>query len=209
MEHYYFTRDKVYLKNKAYPILKANVEFLLDWLVNDPRTGKLVSGPSASPENGFYPDPKNKQFMAHACMGPAIDQEIIAESFIDFLAASKELGIEDGMTRQVRESLKQLATSQVAPDGRLMEWDRDYKGYEDGHRHFSHIYGAYPGCAITPETTALFEAARKSVTFRLDHGGAKHGWSLAWLVNIQARFLEGETPASLFSTCSNTTPFVI
>jgi alpha-L-fucosidase 2 len=191
MEHYYFTRDKVYLKDRAYPILKANVEFLVDWLVKDPRTGKLVSGPSASPENGFYPNSGDK-FMAHACMGPAIDQEIIAESFTDFLAAAKELGIEDELTRQVRQSLQELASPQIAPDGRLMEWDKDYKGYEDGHRHFSHIYGVYPGCTITPDTPALFEAARKSVQFRVDHGGAREGWSRAWLVNIQARLLEGE-----------------
>ncbi len=112
MEHYYFTGDNVYLKEKAYPILKANVEFLADWLVKDPRPGpwfgKLVSGPSASPENGFYPYHPTNNFMAHANMGPAIDQEIIAESFTDFLAASKELGIEDELTRQVRQDLQDL-----------------------------------------------------------------------------------------------------
>ena len=193
MEHYYFTGDKTYLTKKAYPILKANVEFLVDWLVRDPRTGKLVSGPSASPENGFYPYPDDKQFMAHACMGPAIDQEIIAESFTDFLTASKVLGIENDLTRQVGQNLAQLATPQLAPDGRLMEWDKDYKGYQDGHRHFSHIYGVYPGCSITPETPTQFEAAQKSVKFRIDHGGAKEGWSRAWLVNLQARFLDGES----------------
>ena len=188
MEHFYFTRDRVYLKDKAYPILKANAEFLVDWLVKDPRTGKLVSVPSASPENGFFPFyPSHKQFMAHACIGPAIDQEIIAESFIDFLAASKELGIEDELTGQVAEALEHLAQPQIAQDGRLMEWDKDYKGYEDGHRHFSHIYGVHPGSTITPEMPALFEAARKSVKYRVEHSGAKEGWSRAWLGNIQAR----------------------
>jgi alpha-L-fucosidase 2 len=192
MEHYYFTRDRNYLEKKAYPILKDNVLFLVDWLVRDPRTGKLVSGPSGSPENGFYPVPANTNFMAHACMGPAIDQEIIAESFNDFLVASKELGIEDDLVRQVRRNLKDLAAPQIAPDGRLMEWDKDYKGYEDKHRHFSHIYAVHPGSTISPETPQLFEAARKSVHFRVESGGAEPGWSRAWLVNIQARLKEGE-----------------
>ena len=192
MEHYYFTGDQAYLKEKAYPILKANVEFLVDWLVKNPRTGKLVSGPSASPENGFFPNPDDKKFMAHACMGPAIDQEIIYESFTDFLAAAKILGIEDKLTQEVRSAQDNLARPQIAKDGRLLEWDQDYQGYEDGHRHFSHIYAVHPGCEITPETPELFEAARKSVQFRIDHGGAMHGWGRAWLVNLQARLLEGE-----------------
>ena len=192
MEHFYFTRDKDYLAKKAYPILEANVEFIVDWLVKDPRTGKLVSGPSVSPENGFFPNPDDRSFTARASMGPAIDREIFYESFIDFLAASKELGIENELTREVRSAMSNLARPQIAKDGRLLEWDKDYKGYEDGHRHFSHLYAVHPGCEITPDTPELFEAARKSLHFRLTNGSAMNGWSRAWVVNIEARLLEAE-----------------
>ncbi|WP_372846493.1 glycoside hydrolase N-terminal domain-containing protein, partial [Pontiella sp.] len=51
MEHYRFTQDATFLKDRAYPILKETALFFLDWLVEDPATGKLVSGPSTSPEN--------------------------------------------------------------------------------------------------------------------------------------------------------------
>ena len=51
-EHSAFTGDREYLK-RAYPIMKESIEFYLDWLVEDPKTGKLVSGPVNSPENTF------------------------------------------------------------------------------------------------------------------------------------------------------------
>ncbi|MDQ8183786.1 glycoside hydrolase family 95 protein [Pelagicoccus sp. SDUM812005] len=53
MEHYRFTGDRDFLEGRAYPILKESALFFLDWLVEDPATGTLVSGPSSSPENKF------------------------------------------------------------------------------------------------------------------------------------------------------------
>ena len=67
----------------GYPILKDNVLFLLDWLVKNPKTGKLVSGPSASPENGFRVG--ESDVVINACMGPTIDQMICYQSFTDAL----------------------------------------------------------------------------------------------------------------------------
>ncbi|MFW2480903.1 MAG: glycosyl hydrolase family 95 catalytic domain-containing protein, partial [Lentimonas sp.] len=72
MEHYRFTEDKEFLKNRAYPILKEASLFFLDWLVEDPKTGTLVSGPSTSPENKFIvPGTKTA---SNLTMGPAMDQ---------------------------------------------------------------------------------------------------------------------------------------
>ena len=52
-EHYRFTQDTTFLAERAYPVLKEAAPFALDWLVEHPETGKLVSGPSMSPENAF------------------------------------------------------------------------------------------------------------------------------------------------------------
>ena len=52
-EHYAFGVDRKFLKNRAYPAMKEAAEFFLDFLVEDPKTGKLISGPSISPENRF------------------------------------------------------------------------------------------------------------------------------------------------------------
>ena len=53
MEHYRFTGDQTFLRERAYPVLKEASLFFLDWLVRHPESGKLVSGPSTSPENKF------------------------------------------------------------------------------------------------------------------------------------------------------------
>ncbi len=52
-DHYQFGGDLDYLRNKAYPIMKEAAEFCVGWLVQNPETGYLVSGPSISPENSF------------------------------------------------------------------------------------------------------------------------------------------------------------
>ena len=42
---YEYTLDKDYLRDTAYPLLKGNAEFLLDYMVEDPNTGYMVTGP--------------------------------------------------------------------------------------------------------------------------------------------------------------------
>ncbi|PXX23780.1 glycoside hydrolase N-terminal domain-containing protein [Arenibacter sp. ARW7G5Y1] len=191
MEHYRFTNDKDYLSNMAYPILRDNVLFCLDWLVENPQTGKLVSGPSASPENGFYVD--GSEEIINACMGPTVDQMIIYESFTDFLEASEILKVNNELTAQITEAREKLAKPQIGLDGRIMEWDKEYREWKVNHRHYSHLYSLYPGCEIMPnETPALFEAARISVQVRQTNGGVSHGWSRGHLLNLYARLLEGE-----------------
>jgi alpha-L-fucosidase 2 len=53
--------------------MKEAALFFLDYLVEDPQTGKLVFGPSVSPEN-FYQTPDGKT--ARIMMGGAMDQAI-------------------------------------------------------------------------------------------------------------------------------------
>ncbi|HKJ87143.1 MAG TPA: glycoside hydrolase family 95 protein, partial [Gammaproteobacteria bacterium] len=84
-EHYLFTGDREFLQARAFPLLKLAAEFCLDWLVENPDSGELVSGPTTSPENTFLtPDGKP----AHLTMGPAMDQEIIWDLFTNVKAAA-------------------------------------------------------------------------------------------------------------------------
>ena len=191
MEHYRFTGDKKFLKNRAFPILKEASLFFLDWLVEDPKTKKLVSGPSTSPENRFYaPGTKTR---CNLTMGPSMDQQIIWEVFSNTLEAAQLLGIEDDFTRSVKKSLDQLALPQIASDGRLMEWSTELEEEEPGHRHISHLYGLHPGNQYNfydnPEMVA---AARKTIDHRLAGGGGHTGWSRAWIINFWARFMDAE-----------------
>ncbi len=189
IEHYWFTGDRAFLETRAYPILKDAALFLLDWLVPDPDTSKLVSGPSASPENTFIGPDGGKY---SASMGSSMDQEIAWDTFTNFLAAAGELGIRDSLTADVQRALDRLAWPGIGSDGRLMEWAREFEEAEPGHRHMSHLFGLHPGYQFTSSRTPEYlAAARKTIEYRLAHGGGHTGWSRAWIVNFWARLHDG------------------
>ena len=190
MEHYRFSGDREFLRQRAYPILKEASLFFRDWLVTDPATGRLVSGPSTSPENGFIgPDGKPVTLS----MGCSMDQEIIWDTFQNTLEAARELGIRDEFTAAVSSAMERLAVPQIASDGRLMEWTREFLETEPGHRHMSHLFAIHPGRQFTFENRPeMMAAARKSIEHRLAHGGGHTGWSRAWIINFWARLKAGE-----------------
>ncbi len=188
-EHYRFERDKKFIE-RMYLTMKGSVAFYLDWLVADPATGKLVSGPAGSPENSFIaPDGS----ICQISMGPSHDQQVIRQLFMDFLFLSNEMGVNDDFTQKVDLALKNLAVTGIGRDGRLMEWPEEFEEAEPGHRHMSHMFALHPGSQITPqETPELADAARKSLDFRMAHGGGHTGWSAAWLISLYARLQESE-----------------
>jgi len=188
-EHYAFGGDRQFLE-RAWPILAESAEFYLDFLVEDPKTGKLVSGPVNSPENAFItPDGQRGSL----CMGPAMDQEIIWDLFTNILESARVLGIEDEFVGRVRSARQRLLGPQLGSDGRLLEWSQEFKEAEPGHRHPSHLFALHPGRQITVATTPeLAAAARKSLEYRLAHGGGHTGWSRAWIINFWARLLDAQ-----------------
>lgn len=207
-EHYLYTGDRDFLARRAYPVLRDASLFFLDWLVPDPATGLLVSGPSASPENEFIgPDGGHHS----VSMGNSMDQQIVREAFGHFLAAAEELGIEDATVAAVEAARAQLARPQIGSDGRVMEWAKEYGEYYPGHRHISHLYGLHPSAQFTRSTQAaggadFFAAARQSLEFRLAHGGGHTGWSRAWIVNMWARLGEaGKAREDLLALLAHST----
>lgn len=188
-EHYRFTGDKDFLQ-RMYPVLKGAVEFYLDWLTVDPRSGKLVSGPAASPENSFVaPDGSRAQIS----MGPTHDQQVIWQLFDDFGMASRELDIDDDLVHRVAAAKANLAPTKIGHDGRIMEWAEEFEEVEPGHRHISHLFAVHPGAQINMlQTPELAAAAGKSMDYRIAHGGGHTGWSSAWLIIQYARLLRGE-----------------
>jgi alpha-L-fucosidase 2 len=136
MEHYRFTKDKNFLQTRAYPLIREAALFFVDWLVPDPRSGKLVSGPSASSENRFLIG----QARVGLTMGSSQDQEMIWNTFRDYLEVCGILGISSEETEEVQNALKNLALPKIGSDGRLMEWSEELKESEPGHRHLSHLW---------------------------------------------------------------------
>lgn len=189
-EHYLFTQDEEFLRERAYPVMKEVTAFYSDWLVEYPADGKLVSSPSTSPENQFV-NAKGEQVAT--TMGAAMDQQIIEDIFNNFLKTSDLLNIKSALTLKVKTQLENLRPGvKIGEDGRILEWDQAYEETEKGHRHMSHLYAFHPGDAITfSKTPEEFTAVRKTLEFRLANGGAGTGWSRAWLINFSARLLDG------------------
>lgn len=185
-DHYTFTQDQKYLE-RVYPIMLKSAQFYLDWLVKDPASGKLVSGPATSPENSFVaPDGS----VCSMSMGPSHDQQILHELFTNVLKASEILKDTNPLLDIIDNALNNLALPKIGLDGRLMEWSEEFKETEPTHRHTSHLYMLHPGNQVDiQKTPELAEAVRKSLEGRTDIGT---GWSLAWKVNFWARLKDGD-----------------
>ena len=193
-QHFLFTRDTAFLKSYGYDVMKEAALFLSDFLVEDPHTGLLVSGPSISPENTFITPKGNR---ASVVMGPSMDHQIIYQLFTSVLEAAKVLNLQDHLTKKLSRQLKQLTPPQIGSDGRILEWSENLREAEPGHRHMSHLFGLYPSNQFTwSKTPELMKAARKVIDYRLQHGGGHTGWSRAWIVNFFARLKDGESAYS-------------
>lgn len=194
-DHYDFTRDKDFLA-QVFPILKQASLFYLDWLIEDPKTGKLVSGPSPSPENSFLaPDGSRAQIS----MAPKHDQQVIYGLFEHTLRAAAILEIgQNSFLDSVAKAKANLATNTIGSDGRLMEWAEEYEEVEPRHRHLSHLFAAYPGNQITvAKTPELAEAVKKSLHARGD-GGV--GWTYAWKIALWSRLHDGDRALKILNS---------
>ena len=192
-EQYAFTGDREYLR-WAYPILKESALFYLDNLIAEPTHNWLVTGPSNSPENRFQLPTGD---VAHVCLGPTIDMQLLRELFGNTARAAEILGVDADLRRELLEKRARLAPNQIGPDGRLQEWLEPYCEPEPTHRHTSPMYGLHPANEITPRRTPeLAAACRKFLDARGDNST---GWALAWRMNLWARLGDGDRAYQLFT----------
>ena len=183
-EHYCYTLDETFLREKAFPLMKGAVEFYVGYLV--PYAGYLVTVPSTSPENTFLaPDGTTHS----VTFGSTMDVSILRELFGAYLKACEILDTEDELTRQVKEVLQKLPPWKIGKEGQLQEWFQDYPEAEVHHRHVSHLFGLYPGNLIHPKEEALFQACKVSLERRGDKGT---GWCMAWKACLWARLGDGD-----------------
>ena len=189
-EHYAFTGDVSYLREIAYPIMKGSAEFVLDFLIKD-KEGQWVTAPSNSPENQYIlPGTGQKCDITYAA---TIDIQIITELFNNCINSANYLGIDKAFSDTLKTVLSEMPSVKVSSKtGGIQEWIKDYDENDPGHRHMSHLVGLYPGTQITPSTPRLFEAAKQTISRRLEKGGGHTGWSRAWIINFYARLGDGE-----------------
>lgn len=180
-EHYLYTNDAEFIKEK-FDTVKGAVLFLLGWLTED-NEGYLTTSPSTSPENAFLFNGKE----ISVCSGSAMDLQIIKEIFTYTVKMCDIKTGEDELKSRLENALARLRPLKIGSDGRLLEWNEEFDESEKGHRHLSHLYGIYPSDTVTEESP-YYEAARKSLEYRLVNGGGHTGWSCAWIINLFARF---------------------
>ena len=188
-EHYAFSGDTAFLRERAWPLMRGAAEFMLGWLIDD-GTGTLTTCPSESPENTFRTKSGKN---AGTTAGCTMDLTLIRELFTNCITASKTMGLEDGFAGKLRAALKRLAPFRKGSQGQLLEWSEEFPEPEPGHRHMSHLYTIYPSPVFTwKRTPDWMEAGKKSLELRLKSGGGYTGWSAAWIVNLRARLRDGE-----------------
>jgi alpha-L-fucosidase 2 len=184
-EHYLFSNDETFLRQRAYPLMKSASAFWLDFLVRDKRDGLWVVNPSFSPEQGNF------------TAGSAMSQQIVVDLFRNTLEAATILG-DKKFASLLNKKMTQLDQGvRVGSWGQLQEWKEDLDDKTNQHRHISHLFALHPGKQITAQTKPeLFAAAKTTLNARGDGGT---GWSQAWKINMWARIQDGNRAYKLLT----------
>ena len=202
-EHYLYTLNKDYLKD-IYPVMKGSVEFFMDFLIEHPNGKWLITNPSTSPENPpkgpgyryFFDEVTAGYYFTTICSGSAMDMEILTDLFGYYSKASNILGVDQEFAAKVTKARARLVPPQIGANGSLQEWADDLEQMEDKHRHFSHLYGLYPGNVISAKRTPELVVPVKKVLEQRGDGGT--GFSRAWKMSLWARLYDGNKANSIF-----------
>ncbi len=182
-DHYLYTCDEAFLRERALPAMREAARFLLDVMVTDAR-GYLRVFPATSPENAFLVNGEKQAVAKAATMSNVIARELLTH----YITALDILKLDEPMREEAEGAIPQIWPYEVGSKGQLLEWDQEYEEAEPHHRHTSHLYGLYPGREIDPDT-ALGDACRRTLELRGDDGT---GWSLAWKICFWARLNDGD-----------------
>jgi alpha-L-fucosidase 2 len=173
--------------HEAYPVLKENAQFLLDYLTPYPNTEYLVTGPSISPENSFTHNGGGYCLT----MMPTVDRALTYELFDALIDVSEQYNYDCAFADTLRQAISKLPPYLIGSKGQLQEWLIDYEERQPNHRHTSHLLGLYPYAQInTPE---LEQACRVAIENRLNAPGWEDTeWSRANTICYYARLHDGD-----------------
>lgn len=116
------------------------------------------------------------------------------------LEAGKVLGIHNDKEKEFEKVLNRLRPNQIDSMGRLMEWASQEKELTPDMVHTSHLWAVYPGGEIAwNKDRDLFDAAKKALYSRIEHGARSFGWPGAWHIAFFARFLDGGNAGRIIS----------
>lgn len=188
-EHYMFTGDTSELKSSL-PIFKDVLNYYITFTI--PWNRYRVNSPSLSPENEYIL-PGSNSTGAALTFGATIDNSLIwaiSGIALDSMAILNETDAQLAAdARTLRASLPPLRANQYDT---LAEWIEDYGETDPGHRHFSPLWGLYPGCQITASNATTFKLSKATIERRLSNGGGSTGWSRAWSIALAARVFDAD-----------------
>ena len=164
-------------------VISEAAEFILDYLWK--YDGKLVTAPSTSPETAYTENGKRSS----VGIASAYEMSVIRQTFVNCL----ESGADEGLKAEIRKALGELRPYEKAENG-LAEWSGGRMSAEKGHRHFSPLYGVYPG-NVVKEGSEEFAWAKELFDYRLQYASSPIGWSAAWAICLAARFRDKEAAA--------------
>jgi hypothetical protein len=171
-DHYLATGDLDFLRNHVVPAYKDLALFYEDFLTVTDKKGDYVFVPSFSPEN----HPANLNASCMLVINSSMDISVCREVLVNLITACQRLGIEAGSVPKWTEMLAKLPPYLVEPDGAMREWLWPSLAERYGHRHISHLYGAWPGDEIDPDRTPqLAKAALIANRHRVPERLAAHG----------------------------------
>jgi len=193
-EHYQYNPDEAYLRQTVYPLMKGATEFMLEWMIRNPKnTDEWITAPSTSPENEYVTD---KGYHGMTCYGGTADLAILRELFANTLQAAKILKTDEALATTIEDRLQHLHPYTIGKMGDINEWYYDWDDYDFHHRHQSHLIGLYPGSHITTqETPELAAAAKRSLEIK---GDKTTGWSTGWRINLWARLHDSDNAYHIF-----------
>jgi alpha-L-fucosidase 2 len=190
-DHYDFGRDIDYLRERAYPVLRAAADFFLAYLCPEPEHGWLVTGPSDSPENWYLSRD------GEACavsMGNTCDRVFVDALFSACIDAADQLGVDAELAGRLEQARALLPPFQVGRRGQLQEWLSDWDEAMPSHRHTSHLCALFPVQQISPRRTPeLARAAERTIERRQTAPGWEQTeWAEANFIAYYARLLKGD-----------------
>jgi len=183
-DHYLYNPDKQFLESELYPMMKSSADFIKSTFTRV--GGRLYNIPSTSPEN-MYRDEAGRELAI--CNMSAMDIAITKEFSLAFANVCRMLD-HASVAEYWTQFANEVCDYTVSSTGALREWDGDFEETERGHRHFSMLFGIYPGNSLIG--SAYESAARKSLNARLECGSGQTGWSAVWATLLLARFGEGD-----------------
>ena len=198
-DHYDYTRDKEYLRKTAYPLMKGAADFMLDWMIENPKKpGELITAPCTSPEAEYITD---KGYQGCSFYGGTADLAILRELFKNTLKGAQILGIDQAYQAKLQDAINRLHPYQIGKRGNLQEWYYDWDDQDWHHRHQSHLLGLHPFNQISLDKTPdLAAAAAKTLEIK---GDFSTGWSTGWRISLWARLHRADKSYSMIRKLLN------